>query len=70
MDPVTHIFLGAAVAQVAVARRTGYARAFFIGALAAALPDFDVFLHTGDVMRDHALHRHFMHSLVIVPALA
>jgi inner membrane protein len=70
MDSVTHIFLGSALAMAAAGRRLGYRRAFVIGALAATFPDFDCFLHTGDEMRDLALHRHFMHSLIIVPLLA
>ncbi len=70
MDSVTHIFLGSALAQSLAARRLGHARSFLIGALAATFPDFDALFHTGDALRDHALHRHFMHSLLIVPLLA
>src|ERR1035437_8488117 len=69
MDSVTHVFLGGAVAQSIAGRRLGPA-AFFVGALAATLPDFDVFIHTGDVVRDHVLHRHFTHALVMTPVLA
>lgn len=70
MDSVTHILLGSVLAQALVGRRIGHARAFLIGALAATFPDFDCFFHTGNQMQDHALHRHFMHSVIIVPLLA
>jgi inner membrane protein len=70
MDSVTHIFLGGAIGQLVAGGRAGYGRTFLLGALAATVPDFDVFIHTGNVMRDHALHRHFMHSFVLVPVLA
>ena len=70
MDSITHIFLGAAVGQIVVARRVGFGRAFLIGALAATLPDADALIYTGEAVRDHALHRHFMHSLVVVAGLA
>src|SRR5262245_57418084 len=70
MDSLTHIVLGGAIAQALVARRIGYARAFLAGALAATFPDFDVFFHFGDELTNHAIHRHFMHSLLIVPLLA
>src|SRR5438309_445182 len=70
MDSVTHIFLGGAIAQLIAGRKMGMARAFVLGGLAATIPDFDVFIHTGDTMRDHALHRYFMHSLAIVPLLS
>ncbi len=70
MDSVTHIFLGGAIAQCAGGKKIGYGRAFLLGALAGNMPDLDVFFHTGEAMRDHALHRHFMHSLIIVPLLA
>jgi inner membrane protein len=69
MDSVTHIFLGGAAAQAIAGRKLGKA-AFFLGALAATIPDFDVFVYTGDSLRDHLFHRTFMHSLAIVPVLA
>jgi inner membrane protein len=70
VDSLTHILLGGAIAQLVAARRVGMGRAFWLGALAATIPDFDSFAHTGDVMRDFAMHRHFMHSLVMVPVIA
>jgi inner membrane protein len=56
--------------MLAAGRRAGLGRAFWIGAFAATLPDFDVFIHTGNAMRDHALHRQCTHSLLLVPVLA
>ena len=74
MDSITHIFLGGAIAlAVPPARRpahVGRRAAFLLGALAATFPDFDVFIHTGNTVTDHALHRSFMHSLLFVPLLA
>src|SRR5436190_318047 len=70
MDSVTHIFLGGALAQAVAGRRVGHVRAFLLGALAATVPDFDVFFHTGDALLNHAMHRHFMHALIMVPVLA
>jgi inner membrane protein len=70
MDSVTHILLGGTIAQLVAGRRAGFLRTFLLGGVAATLPDLDVFLNTGNVVRDHALHRHFMHALVMIPVLA
>jgi inner membrane protein len=69
MDSVTHIFLGGAVAQGIFGKKLGRA-AFWVGAIAATIPDLDVFIHTGDAVHDHLMHRHFMHSLAMVPVIA
>jgi inner membrane protein len=66
---LTHILLGGAIGQGIGGKRLGR-WAFWVGALAATVPDFDVFIRTGNVMWNHALHRHFMHSLVMVPVVA
>lgn len=70
MDSVTHIFLGSAIVQAIAGKRLGHPRAFLIGALAATMPDADALLRTGNELTNHALHRHFMHSLILVPVLA
>jgi inner membrane protein len=70
MDSITHILLGGALAQAIAGRRAGFIAAFLLGGLAATAPDFDVFIRTGNVVRDHAIHRHFMHSIVMAPVLA
>jgi inner membrane protein len=76
MDSITHIFLGGAIAHSILPARKGHAAlvgwrsAFLLGALAATFPDFDVFLRTGNTITDHALHRSFMHSFLLVPLLA
>ena len=70
MDNVTHIFLGGIVAQAMVGPQVGLRRAFLVGALAATIPDLDVFIRAGDALRDHALHRHFTHALILTPMLA
>src|ERR1041385_8138241 len=69
MDSLTHILLGGAIGQSLFPRRLGRL-AFSLGAMAATLPDFDVLIHTGNVVHNHSLHRHFMHSLLIIPLLA
>jgi inner membrane protein len=69
MDSLTHIVLGGCIGYALFARRLG-PLGFFIPAIAATLPDLDVFFHTGDVMQDHLLHRGFMHALVMVPVHA
>jgi inner membrane protein len=69
MDNVTHIFLGGAAAYAVFGDRLGQ-RAFWVGALAGTIPDLDILIHTGDTVRDHLLHRHFTHSLVMVPVIA
>ncbi|MCL2645517.1 MAG: metal-dependent hydrolase [Phycisphaerales bacterium] len=69
MDNITHILLGGAMAYAMAGKRAGKI-AFFVGGLAATIPDLDVFVRTGDALWNHLMHRSFMHSLVIVPVLA
>ncbi len=73
MDSITHIFLGAAVAQIAWHWQMEFwagvsYREDVSGRAAGCRCGFD--LYTGEAVRDHALHRHFMHSLMVVPGLA
>lgn len=70
MDSITHILLGGTVAQLTAGRRAGFTRTFLVGGAAATLPDLDVFVRTGNAVLDHVLHRHFTHSLAMVPVLA
>jgi len=74
MDSITHIFLGGAIAHAVLPARkpalVGWRTAFLLGALAATVPDFDVFIYTGNTVTDHALHRSFMHCFLLVPLLA
>lgn len=65
MDSVTQIALGAAVAEAAIGRRVGH-RAILWGAIAGTLPDLDVFVPLGDVVRDFTYHRSASHSLFVL----
>ena len=68
MDPVTQGLLGAAAAQVALPR-LGH-RAWFAGLCGGLLPDADFLLQPlSDPALPWDLHRHFTHSLVMVPLL-
>jgi inner membrane protein len=69
MDSLTHIVLGGCIGYGLYGRRLGVLGVVVTG-IAATLPDMDVFFRTGDVVRDHLLHRGFMHSLVMAPVLA
>ena len=68
MDSVTQIALGAAVAEATIGRRVGN-RAILWGAIAGTLPDLDVFVPLGDVVRDFTYHRSTSHSLFILAIL-
>ena len=51
MDSVTQITLGAAVGEAVLGRKIG-GRAMLWGAIAGTLPDLDVFVPLGDVVKD------------------
>jgi inner membrane protein len=70
MDNITHgvlgILLGVAVAAPALRRRAALA-----ALIAAELPDLDVFISSAeDPLYGLQMHRHFTHSLIMVPVLA
>ncbi len=65
MDSVTQIALGAAVAEATIGRKVGN-RAILWGAIAGTLPDLDVFVPLGDVVRDFTYHRSASHSLFVL----
>lgn len=67
MDPITHGILGAATVQSALGK--GLPRgAALIGALGAMAPDLDVFiLSFTDPTVAWQYHRHFTHSLILIP---
>ena len=50
MDSVTQIALGAAVGEAVLGRKIGN-RAMLWGAIAGTLPDLDVFVPLGDVVK-------------------
>jgi inner membrane protein len=69
VDTLTHTFLGAAVGHLVAGRRLGR-WGLLLGAVAGNLPDADIFIRLSDPLLTHELHRHFTHSLVMVPVLA
>ena len=67
MDSVTQMVLGAAVAEATIGRKIGN-RAILWGAIAGTMPDLDVFVPLGDVVKDFTYHRSASHSLWSVAA--
>jgi len=65
MDSVTQIALGAAVGEAVLGRKIGN-RAILWGAIAGTLPDLDVFVSLGDVVKDFTYHRSASHSLFVL----
>ena len=69
MDSLTHIVLGAAVAEVVVGKKIGN-KALVIGAIAGNIPDFDsfvsIFLNPVDAL---FFHRGISHSLLVLAML-
>lgn len=67
MDPVSQAVVGAAAAQVATTGRLGKL-AFACGAVGGVLPDIDVVIRSvTDPLLAVEMHRHFTHSLALVP---
>ena len=62
MDSLTHIALGGAIGMATLGRRTALWRAALSGAVAATLPDLDVFIDHGDPIRNMVLHRAETHA--------
>ena len=68
MDSVTQLVLGASVGEAVLGRRVGNKAAIW-GAVAGTLPDLDVFVPLGDVVRDFTYHRSASHSLFVLALL-
>jgi len=68
MDSVTQFVLGAAVGEAVLGRKIGNKAALW-GGLAATLPDLDVFVPLGDVVKDFTYHRSASHSLFVLAIL-
>src|SRR5689334_8377611 len=67
MDTITHAVLGAAISQTILKKRVPRGVGL-IGALAAALPDADIFISSSsDPTVSWLFHRHFTHSIVVMP---
>jgi inner membrane protein len=65
MDSITQIALGAAVGEAVLGRKIGN-RAILWGAIAGTLPDLDVFVPLGDVVKNFTYHRSASHSLLML----
>ena len=65
MDSITQITLGAAVGEAVLGRKVGN-KAILWGAIAGTLPDLDVFVPLGDVVKDFTYHRSASHSLIML----
>ena len=63
MGSLSQIALGAAVSVAVMGRRTAAWKAALWGAVAGTLPDLDVLIDQGDVIRNMVLHRAESHSL-------
>jgi inner membrane protein len=63
MDSLSQIALGAAVSVAVMGRRTAVWKAALWGAVAGTLPDLDVLIDQGDVIRNMVLHRAESHAL-------
>lgn len=63
MDSLTHVAFGAAVGIGVMGRRTAPWKAALWGAVAATLPDLDVFIDHGDPIRNMVQHRAETHAL-------
>ncbi len=68
MDSLTQLALGAAVGEATLGRKVGN-RAILWGAIAGTLPDLDVFIPLGDVVRDFTYHRSASHSIFVLALL-
>lgn len=63
MDSLSQIALGSAVSIAAMGRKTSPWKAALVGAICGTLPDLDVFIDRGDVIRNMTMHRTESHSL-------
>ena len=70
MDSLTQAVLGASVTVTVMGRRTSFAKAAVIGAVAGTLPDLDVVLDHGDDLMNMVRHRAESHSLFFLTLLA
>ncbi len=63
MDSLSQLALGAAVSVAVMGRRTAVWKTVLWGAVAGTLPDLDVLIDQGDVIRNMVLHRAESHSI-------
>ena len=70
MDSLTQAVLGASVTVAVMGRRTSFAKAAAIGAVAGSLPDLDVVIDHGDDLLNMVRHRAESHSLLFLALLS
>lgn len=63
MDSITQIALGAAVSVAVLGEKTSIRRATIFGGILGTLPDLDVFIQHGDVIRNMTMHRAESHAI-------
>ena len=68
MDSLTQFVLGAAVGEAVLGRKAGN-KVVLWGGIAGTLPDLDVFISLGDVVKDFTYHRSASHSLFVLAIL-
>ena len=68
MDSVTQIALGAAVGEATLGRKVGKP-ALVWGGICGLLPDLDVLVPLGDVVKNFTYHRSASHSLLVLTLL-
>jgi inner membrane protein len=69
LDGITQAALGACVTAACVPREHRR-KALLAGAMLGILPDLDLFIDYGDVVRNFTYHRGFSHSLLVLPGAA
>ena len=70
MDSLTQAVLGASVTVAVMGRRTSFAKAALIGAVAGTLPDLDVVIDHGDDLLNMVRHRAESHSFFFLALLS
>ena len=68
MDTFTQVALGAAVGEATLGHKVG-SRAILWGGICGAIPDLDLLVPLGDVVRNFTYHRSASHSLIVLAAL-
>ncbi len=69
MDPLTHALAGAVLAAAA-SKPAHLHAAVLAGAIGAVIPDLDVLIKAADdPLLTHEFHRHFTHSVLLVPVV-
>jgi inner membrane protein len=69
LDSITQAALGACVTAACVPAEHRR-KALLVGAMLGTVPDLDVFIDYGDVVRNFTFHRGFSHSLFVLPGVA